>query len=89
MPQKVKKTYLNNSYHIFLDDWTKSSNKMEMNLLLNQEITKSFTWSMHVTLNLCSWSYLWINGERTQPPFMITPTSPCDMHPNFQDSKTM
>lgn len=48
MPEKVKKIYLNNLYHIFLDDWTKSSNRMETNLLLNQEIAKSL-------LEACMW----------------------------------
>jgi hypothetical protein len=76
MLQKVKKTYLNKLYHFFLDDWIKSSNKMETNLLLNQEIAKSI-------LEACMWYQTYALD------LMITPKSPYDMHPNFQNPKTM
>jgi hypothetical protein len=39
---------------------------------------------MHVIPKLSSWSFLWINSQSNKPPLMISPTSPCGMHPNLQ-----
>jgi hypothetical protein len=49
---------------------------METNLLLNQEIAKSI-------LEACMWYQTYALD------LMITPKSPYDMHPNFQNPKTM